>query len=217
MSQGNLGGTFDANKVAPQQSFEPMPTGWYKAMAIDSEVKPTSAGTGTRLSIEWQIIEGEHSGRKVFDNINLANPNPKCAEIGQAQLSAICHATGALQVADSTQLHNLPCLIRVKIRPPEGQYDAGNEVKGYRHVNDPPRTMQATAAPAIPAPAPAPQMTAPTVAPAPSPQAPPAPAPQQVAPAPTASPQPATPAPPPAPAAPVATTAGTGSQPPWVQ
>ncbi len=206
MSQGNLGGTFDANTVDPQQTHDPIPTGWYKAMAINSEVKPTSAGTGTRLSIEWQIIEGEHNGRKVFDNINLSNPNSKCTEIGQSQLSAICHATGALQVQDSSQLHNLPCLIRVKIKPAEGQYDAGNEVKGYRHANNPPRTMQATtpAAPAPTAPAPpAPQAT-------PAPPSPPA---QQPAPAPAPTAAQPTPAPTPAP---VTTATQTAGMPPWM-
>jgi len=204
MSHGNFGGTFDANSVPPQQSFEPIPTGWYKAMMIDSQVGPTKAGTGTKMSAEWQVIEGEYDGRKIFDNVNLANPNPKAQQIGQEQLSAICHATGALQVSDSTQLHNLPCLIRVKIRPASGEYDAGNEIKGYRHVNNPPRTMQ-NAAPAVPTP-PAPQAPAPT---------PPAPQPaQQVTPPPAAPPQ-APPVAAIAPAQPTTTTQPTAGTPPW--
>lgn len=187
MTQGNLGGTFDANTVAPQETFDPIPTGWYKAMVTDSALKNTKAGTGQYLKLEWQVLEGEHQGRKVFDNINLANPNPKASEIGQRQLSAVCHATGTLQISDSSQLHNLPCLIRVKATPPTAEYDAGNEVKGYRHVTNPPRTMQSASGGAGPAPAPqAPAPAPPATAPAPAPQPPVAPAAPVTSPAPQA-------------------------------
>lgn len=128
MSQLN----FDATTVDPDAGFDPIPAGDYLAMIEDSEIKPTRANTGMYLQLVWQVVEGDHKGRKVWDRINIQNQNQTAEEIGQKQLSAICHAVGVLRVADSAELHDKPCIIKVVMKPAEGQYTASNEVKGYK-------------------------------------------------------------------------------------
>ncbi len=143
---------FDANQVAPQQPIEAIPAGSYLAAISESEVVATKAGTGQMLRLTWDVMDGPMKGRKVFDRINIANQNPKAEEIGQRQLSTLCHAIGVLQVKDTTQLHGRPCLIRVSIRKDEsGQYADQNEIKDYRVADG---VKQATPA-AAPAAAPA--------------------------------------------------------------
>ena len=88
-------GSFDATNVAPREAFDPLPPGDYKAMIEGSDVKPTKKGDGYMLKLQWLVLDGQYSGRKIFQNINLANPNPKAVEIGQQELSAVCHGCGA--------------------------------------------------------------------------------------------------------------------------
>ena len=132
-------GNFDASQVKPAEVLEAIPAGWYIANMTASEMKPTSSGTGSYLSCEYTILEGEYRGRKLYDRINLQNPNPVAVEIGQRQLSAICHATGVIQIQDSSQFHGRPLSIKVSLRPAgkggDGNfYEASNEVKGYQSV-----------------------------------------------------------------------------------
>lgn len=128
---------FNAANVAPAEAPEAIPAGWYIAQMVESEMKPTSNGQGAYLATVYQVLEGKYKGAKLFDRINLQNSNPTAVEIGYRQLSAICHAVGVIQVEDSAQLHNRPLGVKVSLRPAgpgaDGKnYDASNEVKGYK-------------------------------------------------------------------------------------
>jgi len=125
--------SFDASQVAPQESFSPIPAGNYTAQVIESEIKPTKSGTGQMLTLRWQVLDGEYKNRIVFDRINIVNQNPTAEQIGQRQLSAVCHAAGVLKLQDTAQLHNKPIKIKVKIRQ-DAQYGDSNEVSGYDAV-----------------------------------------------------------------------------------
>lgn len=129
---GNLSG-FNAAEVEPQ-SFEVLPAGDYDVAIVGSVVQATKAGDGKYLSLELQILNGPHKGRKLFDLLNLWNPSPKAKEIAQGTLSAICRAVGVLTPQDSQDLHNKPLVATVKIRKDE-QYGDKNEVKGYKRCN----------------------------------------------------------------------------------
>lgn len=129
---------FDASQVAPDAGFEPVPAGWYKVLIDESEMKPTKAGDGAYLHTRFNILEGPYTGRKLFARLNLRNANPTAQEIGFKQLSAIAHAVGVLQVADSTQLHNIPLQVRVKVRKDQsGEYDDQNDITSYKNINEP--------------------------------------------------------------------------------
>jgi hypothetical protein len=123
---------FDAQTVAPQTSFAPIPAGVYTTTVVDSEVKPTKNGTGQMAVFTLQVLDGQFSGRKLFARINVRNQNPQAEQIGQSQLSALCHAAGVLQLQDTAQLHGRVVRAKVKIRKDTtGQYDDQNEVTGY--------------------------------------------------------------------------------------
>ena len=121
---------FDASQVKPQETFTPIPAGSYIAQAIESEIKPTKSGTGQMMTLRWQILDGTHKGRLIFDRLNVVNANPKAEEIGQRQLSSLCHVLGVMKLQDTAQLHNKPVKIKVKVRQ-DAQYGDSNEVGGY--------------------------------------------------------------------------------------
>jgi hypothetical protein len=125
---------FNANTVAPQEAFDVLPAGWYNVRITGSEMKPTKDGTGSYLSLTMTVIDGKAANRKVFDRLNLNNKNPKAVEIAYQTLSSICHATGIIQLQDSTQLHGIPMQVKLKVRPAEGGYSESNETNGYKAV-----------------------------------------------------------------------------------
>ena len=153
--------TFDANTVEPS-NFDVFPAGKYLAQIVASEMRPTKDGRGQYLFLELDILEGPFAGRKLFDRLNLVNDNPDTVDIATRTLSSICRATGQMQVKDSEQLHLIPLIADVRVRPPKGQYGESNSIR-YLPRN-------AAAAPATRAPVAYASAPAPATAPAPQPQ-----------------------------------------------
>jgi hypothetical protein len=122
---------FDANVVEPSAPREVIAPGKYKAVITKSEERPTKAQTGSMLVLTCQIIEGPHQGLSLSDRLNLNNPNKTAEEIAQRTLSAICRAVGVMMPNESSDLHDKPMLITVKVKPAEGNYQASNEIAGY--------------------------------------------------------------------------------------
>lgn len=162
---------FDANTVEPAAPFELLPPGRYVAQIVQSEMRPTKAGNGQLLWLELDVLEGPHQGRKIWDQLNLVNPNQQTVEIAQRALSAICHAVGQLQVSDSEQLHLRPLQVTLAVeadsrdkhlQPHEQRKQ--NKIKGYAPLGPTPAARppapQATAQrSALPPPRPAPAAT----------------------------------------------------------
>lgn len=127
---------FDATTVSPSESIEAIPAGWYNAQIDQSEMKPTKDGSGAYLELRFSVLDGQFANRKVFTRLNLRNANPVAQEIAYKQLSAICHATGVMQVQDSQQLHGRPLKIKVKVRAASGDYEASNEISSFKNINE---------------------------------------------------------------------------------
>ena len=125
----DFGHTFDASQIEPSTAYEVLPPGKYLAQIVNSEMRPTRDGMGQYLYLEIDILEGQYAGRKLFDRLNLSNPNPSAVEIAQRTLSSICRAVGRLQVNNSEQLHLVPFVADVKVRPPRGEYGESNSIR----------------------------------------------------------------------------------------
>jgi hypothetical protein len=126
---------FNAANVETQSNFDPIPNGWYNTMITESEMKPTQAGTGHYLQCQLKVIDGDFANRVLFLRLNLDNPNKTAVEIAYSQLATICKAVGLVQVNDSSELHNKPFQAKVVIRPPKDQYEASNDIKGFKEVS----------------------------------------------------------------------------------
>ena len=146
---------FDASTIEPSNSYDPIPAGWYKAIISNSEMKPTRDGYGEYLSLTLQVIEGQYENRLVFARLNLKNANDKAVDIAKKDLAAICRAVGVMSPKASEELHDKPLMIKVKVRPAQGEYEASNDVGGYKgvDVNDAPIVTPQQKAPAPSTPA----------------------------------------------------------------
>lgn len=107
---------FDATQVAPSEPRESLPPGNYEVMIVASKQVDTKAGTGWYIELEMDVIAGQFQGRKVWDRLNLVNPNQQAVEIAQRTLSSICHAVGVLQPQDTEQLHHKPMMLTMKAK-----------------------------------------------------------------------------------------------------
>lgn len=126
---------FNAAEVEPSQNnFDPIPAGNYLAQIIASDLNPTRSGSGNILNLQFQVLEGEYKGRLIFSNLNIQNTNQTAERIAQETLSAICRAVGIMQLQDTTQLHNKPMMIKVKIRK-DDQYGDRNEAYRFEAMS----------------------------------------------------------------------------------
>jgi hypothetical protein len=144
---------FDASKVDPSAPPDVIPSDKYTVVVSASQEKSTKSGNGTYLEIEFTVIDGEYRGRKVWDRLCLNHPSQQTVEIARANLSAICHAVGVMRPRDSSELHNIPLVINVKVKKDEAGDRIYNEVKGFSKRES-----------AVAAPSPAPQSTDQTAA-----------------------------------------------------
>lgn len=132
-----LGQQYGPVTEPPKDEYEPIPSGEYPAMIIDSDMKPTKAGNGQYLELTYQIIDGPFKGRSQWARLNLDNQNPKAVEIAQRDLQKIQFACGGIAVTDSSQLHNIPHVIRVEFipaNPAKNQNRDGNEIRGWKRL-----------------------------------------------------------------------------------
>ncbi|MEO5375093.1 MAG: DUF669 domain-containing protein [Alphaproteobacteria bacterium] len=142
----NFGATFDATGVEPSKPFEVLPPGRYLVQIVASEMRVTRDGMGQQLWLELDVLDGEYAGRKLFDRLNLVNNNIQTVEIASRTLSAICHATGRMQVQDSEELHLIPMIADVKVKPPKNGYGEFNSMHYMPRDGNAPAAAPATTA-----------------------------------------------------------------------
>lgn len=141
--------TFNAAEIEPAQSRDVLPAGKYVAIITQNETRPTKAGDGERLNFTFEIVEGDHKGRKVWAGLNIKNKNPDAEKIALRELSSICRAVGVMQPRGPEDLHDKPMEIDVKVRAADEKYAASNEISGYRAISGA-QPVQAAAKPTAP-------------------------------------------------------------------
>lgn len=111
-----LEGVFNAADVPERDDFTPVPPGAYNVMIVSSEIKETSKG-GQMLVVEMDIQDGDHSGRKLFDRLNIKNENSKTVDIAYRTLGEIVKAVGKSTIADTNELHDKRLTVNVSVEP----------------------------------------------------------------------------------------------------
>jgi hypothetical protein len=133
---------FNADDVeVVDEDFSPLPSGEYPVIVEESEFRDTKAGDGHYLFLQLSIIDGHGKNRKLFDRLNLDNPNPQAVEISKKQLASLCRSVGKQKISDSGELHDIPVIARVEIRKGSNGYDDSNDIKGYKKYHAPTASM----------------------------------------------------------------------------
>jgi hypothetical protein len=112
-------------------AFDPLPPGDYPAIITDSQMKDTKAGTGQYIELVMQIIEGEFSGRKLWERLNVVNQNKQAEDIARSQLKSLSGVCEVEPLRDTEQLHDKPFIVSLEIDRKE---PTRNRVMGYKSV-----------------------------------------------------------------------------------
>ena len=136
MSQGDLSSffgnaPFDPNSVEPASDFDVIPAGDHPVIIESAQVKPTKAGNGHYFEFQLTILGGPCKGRKLWDRLNIDNPNPVAVDIAKRSLSALTKSTiGNTPLSNLNQLLRKTCVACVKIK--EGE----NSIRTYKPFAD---------------------------------------------------------------------------------
>jgi hypothetical protein len=96
------------------------------------------------------VLGGEHSGRRIWERLNIDNPNKTAQDISQAALAALCHAVNVPDMSETEQLHDIPFVAHIEIDKKE---PTRNRVMGYVSTSAPASKAAPAAKPAAAAPA----------------------------------------------------------------
>lgn len=124
---------FNVDDVPPDE-FDLLPPGEYEAQVVESEITETSSGSGEMLKLTFEVTTGDFERRRVWERLNIVNANSTAQRIAQQSLAKLCSACGLAGIDDSDELHFIPILIKVDIRPGKGEFRDQNVIKGYREI-----------------------------------------------------------------------------------
>lgn len=127
-----LPGKYNTPENKETIGFDALPAGKYAAQVVKSEYKETKAKNGHYLQLVIKIIAGDYSGRQIFENLNLDNPNPQAVEIANKTLNSICQACILAGVENSDELHGIPMEITLKKDKETDDYPESNSITAYK-------------------------------------------------------------------------------------
>lgn len=143
---------FDAEQYEPETDFAPLEPGEYTAIIIDSELKRTKSGNGQYIALTFEVMDDPYNGRRLWENLNIDNPNAKAVEIAMRKLSSICRAVGVMSPKDTEELHDKMMLISVGIKN-DDTGETRNVIKGFKPYGqqfaDPQAQPKAVPAPTV--------------------------------------------------------------------
>jgi len=103
------------NDVPERSGFDPIPAGKYDVMITGSEIKNTKAGDGKILVLQFEIQGAKYEGRKLFENLNIRNPNSVAQDIARQQLAELLRALGKESLTDTEELHGKRVSIQLNV------------------------------------------------------------------------------------------------------
>lgn len=133
---------YDIEGTGEMGIFDPVPAGEYICQVSDADLKITNSGKFQQLVVQWEIMDGEYAGRKIYDRINMQLPSVPWESLSDGERQAIDignRARKAMELAtlgrcgarDSQEYIGTMAVLRIKIRPAKGEYPASNAVASY--------------------------------------------------------------------------------------
>ncbi|TQV76648.1 DUF669 domain-containing protein [Aliikangiella marina] len=123
----------------PETDFDVVPPNEYPMQAVDVTLKTTNDGTGKYINVQFEIVDGEQAGRKIFQMFNIKNKSAKAVQIGVGELKSWIKAcgyepSGQLLFSSVTALEGQVFVGKVGIQKQEG-YDDKNTIKAFKSAN----------------------------------------------------------------------------------
>ena len=130
---------FAGDKPITEDSFAPLPKGWYPT-EIEKVSTKTSAKGDRYLALQFTVIGERFANRKLFVNLNLWHPKDTVRRIAREQLQRLTGACGLAKIpADAGEFQGCRPELRVETHnrktgePYTNQLgEPSNEVRGFR-------------------------------------------------------------------------------------
>ena len=135
MSSEELPEVFDPSQYEGTE-FVPIPPGWQSAQIVEASRKEAlNNSASTYVLAVFEILEGVHKGRKIFQNVTLTNANQQAVEIGTRLLKDICESVKTGPLKNLEVLLYKPVKVRLGIkRDKDGVYPDRNQVRCGRMI-----------------------------------------------------------------------------------
>lgn len=121
---------YTVDPTAVEESIDALPAGEYIVQAIEASYEPNSKNTGKILKITYEVLDGHFKGRKIFENLNLENPNKQAEEISRRSLNSLCLAIGLKELQSPSQILRTPLTVKLNFKKDE-KYGDRNEIKKH--------------------------------------------------------------------------------------
>jgi hypothetical protein len=118
-------------------TYKELAPGEYLAEIIDTDMSPTKAGTGEKLTLQFEVIEGDCAGTYIWHNLNIENPSQQAVEISKRQLAQICRAVGMEGFQQHGELFAKRCVIVVAMGKANNDYPSKPEIRGWKPAIQP--------------------------------------------------------------------------------
>lgn len=110
----------------------PLSVGFYGLVITRSVIKPTKAGDGKYLEVEFDITDpSDYGNRKFWDKFNIFNKNPTAQKIGREQLSDLLKSLGLDGSAEPDDMVGASVNAYLLIDPPKDGWEAKNKCAKY--------------------------------------------------------------------------------------
>lgn len=129
---------FDTNNTSlARPSFSPLKPGWYQARIVGAElIDSTKPGVGQMLKLTFEVIaeaQGQQCiGRKLFSYLCHHHEKQQTREIAQGNIVSILQALDKVGATTVDVMLGGELQIKLTTREASGDYDASNDVKGFR-------------------------------------------------------------------------------------
>tara|TARA_R110002126_G_scaffold287333_1_gene440049 strand:- start:117 stop:623 length:507 start_codon:yes stop_codon:yes gene_type:complete len=121
----------EASTYGSDQSYEIMPDGEYKLAGVDAEEKQTQKKNGTYINAKFEVVDGPHTGRFIWQNFNIVNPNETAQRIGRQELVAWATACGKATADDTDKLLGKIFSAKIGVEKGTGGYADSNRIKAF--------------------------------------------------------------------------------------
>lgn len=123
--------TWDNNDYDTPTDFEVIPEGTEVRMkCTEAEDKETSSG-GEMIAAVFVITEGEHKGRKIWQNFNTVNKSEKAQNFGRRMVAGWARACGKPNAKNTDELLEKQFWAKLGIEKGTGQYKDKNVIASY--------------------------------------------------------------------------------------
>lgn len=123
-------GSFNAGEVEYKSQYDLLPAGSYTAVVASGEKKTSQKGS-EYLSLCFEVIEGEYTNRKLFNNYNVYHTDPKVKQIAINEMAGLCQAINIMTPQNIEELCNKPLIIEVGTRTDKQTNETRNVIKKY--------------------------------------------------------------------------------------